>query len=179
MSVNQLGVGVCPVGLYYHSYVCVRVLVYFHCWLGAFGEGHPEMFNPYCFCILQFHLLVFQFFYTVTSGYFHHRWYLKGSCGGRLGTCRFALLFVRECVCCCNVWSVELVGRALSSQGCAVLCCVHWGRKAPMQILPFTKWHSAYTVQMGNRLTNTSCSWMQHRETLATQTHTHTANFRT
>ena len=47
-----------------------------------------------------------------------------------------------------------------------VICSLRLGlvyrcQKA-MQILPFTKWHSAYTVQMGNLQTNSSWSWMRY-----------------
>lgn len=52
---------------------------------------------------------------------------------------------------------LSVICRAGCNSSPALVC---WSPK-PMQILPFTKWHSACAGQMGNVLTNTSWSWMR------------------
>lgn len=110
-------------------------------------------------CFLSFILFFLPDIATRSHG--DLRWYCTYKRSGErrwLGGHRLVSLFAPLCISGCSVWSARLAG----APG---LGLVYWSQKA-MQILPFTKWHSAYTVQMGNLQTNSSWSWMRHWQSL-------------
>lgn len=106
-----------------------------------------------------FFLLILQPTAMVTSDDIAHTREVK--CGERrwLGGHRLVSLFAPLCVSGCSVWSARLAGNTAAGG-------LFTGAKKAMQILPFTKWHSAYTVQMGNLQTNSSWSWMRYWQSL-------------
>lgn len=133
----------------------------------ASGEGHPRfsiwslnlVFQIFiCFLSFILFFLILQPGATVTSDDIARTREVEcGECRWLRGH-RLVSLIARLCISGCSMWSAQLAGTL-------GLGLVYWSQKA-MQILPFTKWHSAYTVQMGNLQTNSSWSWMRHWQSL-------------
>lgn len=146
---------------------------------GGWGEGHPR-FSIWTLNLVFQIVICFQAFYSfffflilpdiATRSYSNLRWYCtynkkwsEASVDDWEGAdwSRCLLLFVSLTVACDQaLLAGKREGRGGWSHG-----LVYWSQKA-MQILPFTKWHSAYSVQMGNLQTNSSWSWMRHWQSL-------------